>query len=142
MNLQPEIQSGKMQVRMESRGLVVSLSEASFFPSGTDSLDPSSVETLGKVAAEIAEVPNQIRAEGHTDSIPIHNARFRNNWDLSAARAITIMELLRSRWNVSPERLAVTGYAETAPLESNETPEGRARNRRVDIVILNSTRLE
>jgi chemotaxis protein MotB len=135
--LQPEIRSGEMNVHVEERGIVVSLSQASFFPSGGDSVDPAMLASLGKVADDIASLPNQIRLEGHTDSIPIHTPRFRNNWDLSSARAITMMELLQDRWHIAAGRLAVTGYAETVPIDSNETETGRARNRRVDIVILN-----
>jgi chemotaxis protein MotB len=75
--------------------------------------------------------------EGHTDSIPIHTARFHSNWELSAARSIGMMELLSQRFGIPRQRMAIAGYADTAPLESNDTPEGRAHNRRVDIVILN-----
>jgi chemotaxis protein MotB len=135
--LDSEIHAGKMQVRMEQRGLVVSLSQAAFFPSGEDSLDPSTFGSLDKVAAAIHDLPNPVRLEGHTDSVPIHTARFRSNWDLAAARAIIVMELLRDRWNIAPNRLAVTGYADTVPVDSNDTESGRAHNRRVDIVVLN-----
>ncbi|HVX65965.1 MAG TPA: OmpA family protein, partial [Bryobacteraceae bacterium] len=78
-----------------------------------------------------------VRLEGHTDSIPIHNSRFRSNWELSAARGIAMLELLHGRCGVPLERLAVAGYADTCPIDSNSTAEGRARNRRVDVVILN-----
>ena len=78
-----------------------------------------------------------MRLEGHTDSVPIHNSRFRNNWELSAARSIAMLELLSARFDIPPERLAVAGYADTAPVESNDSEQGRAHNRRVDIVILN-----
>ncbi len=135
--LDPEIRAGTMQVRMEERGIVVSLSQATFFPSGEDALDPATWESIGKVARTVCNIPNLLRTEGHTDSIPIHTARFRSNWDLSAARAIALMELLRDRWQISPGRMAITGYADSAPLAPNLTEAGRARNRRVDIVILN-----
>jgi chemotaxis protein MotB len=137
--LESEIAAGKMQVRMEARGLVVSLSQSAFFPSAEDAVEPSTYGSLGKVAGAIRNLPNSIRAEGHTDSQPIHSPRFRSNWDLSAARAIAVMELLRDRWGIAPERMAVTGYADTVPLEDNASETGRARNRRVDIVVLNAT---
>jgi chemotaxis protein MotB len=140
--LEPEIRAGKMQVRMDPRGLVISLSQAAFFPSGEDTIDPSTWGSLEKVAAAIRALPNPVRAEGHTDSVPIHTERFRSNWDLSAARAIAVMELLRDRWGIPPGRMAVTGYADTFPIASNENEIGRARNRRVDIVILNSAGLK
>jgi chemotaxis protein MotB len=92
---------------------------------------------LEKVAAAIAKIPNPVRLEGHTDSRPIKTARFRSNWELSAARSIAILELLATRFNVPRTRLSIAGYADTAPVASNETEEGRGRNRRADIVILN-----
>jgi chemotaxis protein MotB len=76
--------------------------------------------------------------EGHTDSRPIHTERFHSNWELSSARGIAMLELLSTRFGIPHERLAVVGYADTMPKESNDTEEGRATNRRVDIVILNS----
>jgi len=79
-----------------------------------------------------------VRIEGHTDSIPIHTARFRSNWDLSAARSIAIMETLSNRFEIPYQRLSIAGYADTVPVADNDTPEGRARNRRVDLVILNN----
>jgi chemotaxis protein MotB len=82
-------------------------------------------------------LPNPVRLEGHTDSIPIHTARFHSNWELSAARSIGMMELLGDRFEIPRQRMAIAGYADTAPLESNDTLEGRAHNRRVDVVILN-----
>jgi chemotaxis protein MotB len=136
--LESEIAAGKMQVRMEARGLVVSLSQSAFFPSGEDAVEPSTYGSLEKVAGAIRNLPNSIRAEGHTDAIPIHTPRFRSNWDLSAARAIAVMQLLRDRWGIAPGRMAVTGYADTVPLEDNGSETGRARNRRVDIVVLNA----
>ena len=78
-----------------------------------------------------------MRLEGHTDSVPIHTARFRNNWELSAARSIAMLEVLSGKFNIPSERFSVTGYADTKPVASNDTDEGRAHNRRVDIVILN-----
>ena len=91
---------------------------------------------LAKIAAEIQGSSNPVRLEGHTDSQPIHNSRFRSNWELSAARSIAMLELLRQKFGIAPERMSVAGYAENAPVDSNATDEGRARNRRVDLVIL------
>jgi chemotaxis protein MotB len=96
------------------------------------------MSTIEKVAGALKVVENPVRIEGHTDSIPIHTARFRSNWDLSAARSIAIMEVLTNRFQISTQRLSIAGYADTAPVAGNDTPEGRARNRRVDLVILNN----
>jgi chemotaxis protein MotB len=134
--LKKEIDAGKIRLSLEARGLVVSLTQAAFFPSGTDAIDPSAMESLGKIAAVARLLPNGIRLEGHTDSQPIHSVRFRNNWDLSAARAIAVLDVLNTKFNVPRERLAISGYAETAAIDTNDTEEGRARNRRVDIVVL------
>ena len=134
--LAAEIQNGAIEVHLESRGLVLSLRQAAFFPSGGDSIEPKTFTTLDKIGATLRELPNGVRLEGHTDSVPIHTARFRSNWDLSVARSIAMLELFTSRCNVPAQRLSVAGYADTAPVASNETEEGRARNRRVDIVIL------
>jgi chemotaxis protein MotB len=139
--LKNEIASGKMRISLEARGLVVSLRQATFFPSGEDTIDPATYASLQKVATAICQLPNPVRLEGHTDAIPIHTARFRSNWDLSAARAIAVLNLLTARFNVPAQRLAVAGYAETIPIAANDTEEGRARNRRVDIVILNRQQL-
>jgi len=135
--LQGEIKAGKIEMRLEPRGLVVSLKEAAFFPSAGDTVDPASFSSLQKVSAVLRDLPNPVRLEGHTDSIPIHTARFRNNWELSAARSIAMLNVLSEKFQLSPERFSVAGYADTAPVASNDTQEGRARNRRVDIVILN-----
>lgn len=78
-----------------------------------------------------------MRLEGHTDSRPIKTSRFHNNWDLSAARSIALLELFSDRYGVPRERMSIAGYADTAPVASNDTEAGRARNRRCDVVILN-----
>ncbi len=135
--LQDEIKAGKIQVRLEPRGLVISLQQAAFFPSGGDTVEPRSLASIQKVASMLKELPNPVRLEGHTDSVPIHTARFRNNWELSAARSIAMLDVFITRFELPPERFGIAGYAAMAPLASNETEEGRAHNRRVDIVILN-----
>jgi chemotaxis protein MotB len=135
--LENEIQQGKLELRLEPRGLVVSLRQAAFFPSGEDTVDPKTYPAIEKIAQTIRDLPNAVRLEGHTDSVPIHTARFRSNWELSAARGIAMMELLGERFTIPRNRLAIAGYAETAPVAPNDTEAGRARNRRVDIVILN-----
>jgi chemotaxis protein MotB len=140
--LKAEIASGKLQIKLQARGLVVSLMEAAFFPSGADTIDPRTYPTIGKIAGAIRGLPNPVRLEGHTDAVPIHNVRFVSNWELSAARAVAMLRLLNERFQVPFERMAIAGYAETAPADTNQTAEGRARNRRVDLVILNKIGLE
>ncbi len=131
-----DIDKGSVHVSLESRGLVIGLQAAAFFPSGGDSIDPSSLETIGKVASVLNHVPNPLRLEGNTDSVPISTPRFHNNWELSSARAIAMLRLLSETFNVDSHRMAVVGYADTSAVDSNDTEEGRGRNRRVDIVIV------
>jgi chemotaxis protein MotB len=140
--LYDEIKSGKVQLKLTPRGLIISLREATFFASGDDAVAPASYPILEKICAVIAEVPNPLRLEGHTDAIPIHNSRFSNNWELSAARAIATLELLRTRFHMEPGRLVIAGYGENAPSDTNQTEEGRAHNRRVDLVVLSAEGLK
>jgi chemotaxis protein MotB len=135
--LEAEIKDGKVELRLEPRGLVVSLRQAAFFPSGEDSIEPRTFPSVEKIADTIRKLPNSVRLEGHTDSVPIHTAQFRSNWELSAARGIAMMELLSTRFGIPPNHLAIAGYADTVPIDDNGTEQGRAHNRRVDIVILN-----
>jgi chemotaxis protein MotB len=135
--LKDEIKSGKLEIKQEQRGLVISLKQAAFFPSGDDTVAPATYEALDKIAKLLRDKPSPIRLEGHTDSRPIHTDRFHNNWELSAARGIAMLEVMSSHFGIPHDRLAVVGYADTIPIASNDTEDGRARNRRVDIVILN-----
>ena len=136
--LEQEVKSGKLQISMGARGLTVSFTQAALFPSGEDVVSPDTYDTIRKIASAINEIPNPVRMEGHTDAIPIHNSRFRSNWELSAARSIALLELLTS-FGVSKDRLSIAGYADTAPVDDNLTAGGRQKNRRVDIIILNET---
>jgi len=135
--LAPEIQAGKVAVHLESRGLVISLREAAYFPSGGDEIASSEYPGLVRIADAIRGLPNAIALEGHTDASPVHGPRFRNNWALSASRSIAVLMLFEDQFGIAADRFAVTGYGETRPVDSNDSPEGRAHNRRVDIVILN-----
>jgi chemotaxis protein MotB len=135
--LDDEVRSGKIEINMTDRGLVVSFAQAALFPSGEDFISTDAYESIGKVAAAIARLPNPVRLEGHTDARPINTSRFHSNWDLSSARAIALLKILTERFAVPAGKLSVAGYADTAPLSSNATEEGRGRNRRVDIVVLN-----
>jgi chemotaxis protein MotB len=137
--LEDDIKQGRMQVSMEPRGLVISFREAAFFPSGEDVIPESTLPSIQRVAEVVSRLPNPIRLEGHTDSVPIRpGGRFRSNWELSAARSIAMMLRLTSS-GVSVDRVSIAGYAENAPVESNDSEEGRMRNRRVDIIVLNKT---
>jgi chemotaxis protein MotB len=136
--LRPEIAKGQIELKMESRGLVISFKQAALFDSGADVVKASALDAISKVAQAVLSVPNQVRLEGHTDNQPIHNDRFNNNWELSSARSIAMLQMMTARFKIPVQRLAVAGYADVEPVASNETEDGRARNRRVDVVILSS----
>jgi chemotaxis protein MotB len=131
---QPEIDSGVIGIHDSPNGLVISLQEAGFFDSGAAGIRPSALPVLDRIAAVLPE--SALRVEGHTDNVPIHTAQFASNWELSSSRASSIARLLLLHTNVHAENLSVAGYAEFHPAASNDTGEGRARNRRVDIVLL------
>jgi chemotaxis protein MotB len=135
--LSEEVKKEQVQIRLTRRGLVISLRQAAFFPSGRDVIAPETYEAIGKVAHTIAKLPNHVRLEGHTDAIPISNSQFRSNWHLSTARAISMLDLLTTEFKVPSNKFTVAGYAETIPVASNDTDDGRRKNRRVDIVVLN-----
>lgn len=134
--LRDEIRRGDIALRLTSRGLEISFRQAALFDSGDNTVKSSAFAAIGKVGAAIRQVPNQVRLEGNTDNVPIHNQRFDSNWDLSASRSIAMLNLLVNRFAVPSQRLGVVGYADVAPVASNDTEEGRSHNRRVDVVIL------
>jgi len=136
--LATELKAGKISIVVDERGLVISLREAAFFASGDDTINAASFPIIEKLVALIVGLPNPVRLEGHTDSVPIHTARFRSNWELSAARSIAMLELLRQRYHFPPERMSVAGFGENAPVDTNDTDEGRAHNRRVDMVVISA----
>jgi chemotaxis protein MotB len=134
--LKKQVDSGAVRLRLGSRGLVITLEEKSFFPSGDDTIYRQAYPSMERVAKIIAGLPNSVRLEGHTDSVPIYTERFKNNWELSTARSIAVLQLFETKFGLDSSRFAVAGYAQNIPVAPNDTEEGRARNRRVEIVIL------
>lgn len=134
--LSSEIAKGEVRLNMEQRGLVIGLQAGAFFASGDDTIKPTAYPTIAKVASVLNKLPNALRLEGHTDSVPIDTPRFHSNWELSAARSISMLRLLHQKYGVALDRMAIVGYAATQSVHSNATAEGRAKNRRVDIVIV------
>lgn len=134
--LASDVANGTVAIGMSKDGLVISLREAGFFNSGSATPRPQTLGTLRQIAAAIGRTAYDVRVEGHTDNIPIHNQEFDSNWELSSARAIYITRVLLQLQASTPERLSAAGYAEYHPIESNDTPEGRAHNRRVDLIVL------
>jgi chemotaxis protein MotB len=126
---------------IDDRGLVVRLNAGVMFESGKDNLSPESIETLrqvGEILKSEKVKDHYIRIDGHTDSVPINTPQFRDNWLLSSSRAARVLSLFVDELGFPDDRLSVNGYADSRPLDTNETEEGRAKNRRVEIILLNS----
>ena len=122
-------------VSIDARGLVISLSAVRFFASGDATIATQQYPVLDLVVQIIKSLPNQMRIEGFTDSIPIRNERFADNWDLSAARAGTVLRYIVDHSTLPPEHLSLAGYGPYRPIAPNDTDDERSLNRRVDIVI-------
>ena len=135
--LSEEIKSNQVRVYLERRGVVISLGENGNFDSGSDIIRPDGIATLDTIATSLTTIGNHIRVEGHADSVPINTPRFPSNWHLSSARATTVISRMVNNFGMSPDLMSATGYGEHHPIASNDTAEGRARNRRVDIIVLN-----
>ncbi|MEJ7713938.1 MAG: OmpA family protein [Pyrinomonadaceae bacterium] len=116
-------------------GFIVSLADAGFFDAGEAELRVEAVPMITALAESLRSSDAMIRVEGHTDSIPISTSRFPSNWELSTARASKVLSELLAR-GVQSSRLSLAGYAGERPIADNSTPEGRARNRRVDLVVM------
>jgi chemotaxis protein MotB len=128
--------------RIEQRGLVVSISNTTFFAPGEAALRPEIMPALDRVAGVLSRDPHYVRIEGHTDNTPIRTLRYPSNWELSAIRATTLVRFLMERHSFPPTRLSAAGYGEYYPRVRNTTEANRALNRRVDIVILRSALTE
>jgi len=127
---------GWVKAMIEERGLVIRIMTTSFFEEGKADLTPDMKAVLDEIAPMIKDLPNKVQVEGHTDNKPIHNERFRSNWELSVARATEVVRYLIEKHGFPPERIAAIGYGEYRPIAPNDTELNRARNRRVEIVIL------
>jgi chemotaxis protein MotB len=133
--LDPMVKSGQVRVTESGRGLEVELNASVLFTAGEAELQTQAQPALDALARVLAPLPNDIEIEGHTDNLPIATPRYPSNWELSSARASSVVRLMIER-GVASVRLVAVGYAETRNISSNATPEGRAQNRRVTILIL------
>ena len=134
--LHNQIALREVSLHNETDGLVISLREFGFFDSGSAKIKPEARPALDRIASILAIRTCKLRIEGHTDNIPIHTVQMASNWELSTARATELVRILIQDDGFSPDRLSAAGYAAYHPIASNLTPQGRAQNRRVDIVIL------
>ncbi len=133
--LQKELVKQEVHLRSGPDGLVISLGEVGFFDSGSAHLKDAALPTVAKIAATLQSNGYSVQIEGHSDGVPIHNAQFASNWELSSARATELTRLLIEKYGIPPERLSAAGYAEYHPIADNATEGGRTLNRRVDIIL-------
>ncbi|MCG7897096.1 MAG: type VI secretion system protein TssL, long form [Candidatus Thiodiazotropha lotti] len=133
--LESEISDGLIDVETESTNIIIRIQEKGSFPSGRANLNPEFFEVISKITEVIATTPGKIIVAGHTDNIPISTRRFRSNWELSSARAVTVVHAMLSNASIEEERFLIQGYADSQPLVDNDTSENRAQNRRVELVI-------
>ena len=125
-----------LDLRHEQWGLVISLPQAVLFPSGDERIPASALPVVAEISSVLRTIPNKVNLAGNADSVPIRNRRFHNNWELSAARGMALLDLLATRYGIEESRLSVTSYGSYSPRDSNDSPQGRAGNRRVEITIL------
>ncbi len=134
--LQPLVREGRVRVTQSPRGVTVEISASVLFKSGEAILQPQSLESLAAVARVLSQVENPVQVEGHTDNVPINSVSFPSNWELSSARAGSVVRLF-TELGVPATRMVAIGYADNRPVDTNATPDGRGRNRRVNVLILN-----
>lgn len=130
--------SGSVSTAINERGLIVSMNDTLLFDTGKADIKPEFQQKLIEIGEILNQLGNYMRIEGHTDNIPISNNEYSSNWKLSCDRASNVTEFLIKNAEVQPEKLSAIGYGEYRPVGDNSTDEGKAKNRRVDIVILNS----
>ncbi len=134
--LDPEIEQGLVTVEREESKVIIRIQEKGSFPSGSAMLDPGFHEVIDRISQVLAAKPGKVVVAGHTDDVPIRSGRFRSNWELSAARAVTVLHSLLRNPALEAGRVVVEGYAETRPLAPNDNVENRARNRRVELLLI------
>lgn len=133
--LQAQIMAGEVEVETRGRKIIIRIREKGSFVSGSAELNPQYRDVMHEVRSVLALKPGSIVVQGHSDDVPINTARFRSNWELSAARAVSVAHELMVGGTLPASRFEVSGKADTQPLVPNNTAENRARNRRVEIVI-------
>ncbi|MBI5741863.1 MAG: OmpA family protein [Nitrospirae bacterium] len=133
---------GGIEIRRDGRGVVISVMDKFLFETGKAQLIEDARPLVDGIASAVRHFPNMVRIEGHTDNMPISSSEFPSNWELSSQRAINVAKYFIDRHNINPGRISTTGYAEFRPVAPNDSADGRTKNRRVDIVILNEREQE
>lgn len=126
----------KASVELRHEGVLVTISGELLFNAGRADLQPEAQQVLWVAAARLPGLPNEVRVAGHTDNVPLNTAEFPSNWELSSARALTVLHFMRDQMHIDPARLVALGYGQYRPIVSNDTRESRAKNRRVEILIV------
>jgi len=126
----------ELQTEVTERGLVIHILESTLFDVGSAELKSRAMEVLDLVAEQVKNRPNHIRVEGHTDDRPIQTNVFPSNWELSSARATSVVRYISDNHGIAPDRISALGYGEFRPVKPNNSVENRAKNRRVDVVVL------
>ena len=140
--LKEEINKGAVSIQTEGMKVIVHIMENASFDSGFADVRPEFMPVLDKISQLIDNNSGEVTISGHTDNVPIANVRFRSNWELSTARAVSVAhEILRAA-DINPDRVIVTGHADTRPRADNDTPENRAKNRRVDVSIVRGKEID
>ena len=127
-----------VEVHQTPRGIVVRVKEGALYESGSSDLDEKSKKILDKISGIHGKFADSVQIEGHTDNIPMKSKKFPSNWELSTARAIAAMNYISAEGGVDVGKIGVAGYADSKPIETNDTPEGRAKNRRIEFVFTNN----
>jgi chemotaxis protein MotB len=135
IEIRKKLEQYGLDMRLEPRGLVISLPQAILFSSGEDRISAHGLPVIASIADVLRDVPNEVTLIGHADAVPIHNRHFLNNWDLATARSLRMLELMSHRYAVPESRLSIASYGNYRPAGPNDTPDGRAHNRRVEVVI-------
>jgi chemotaxis protein MotB len=132
--LQNYVEKGLVDVSFSENRVVVNMKDKLLFPSSSARLSSAAVTVLRDVSRILMTLPNTIQVEGNTDNVPIRTEEFPSNWELSAARAASVVHIM-SRFGIDPKRLSAIGYGEHRPVAGNDTPQGRQKNRRVTLVV-------
>jgi chemotaxis protein MotB len=134
--LKNEIEEGLVAVESDASRIIIRINEKGSFSSGSADFNPGFLDVIDRISDAVVRAPGRVIVAGHTDDVPIYTSKFRSNWELSSARAVTVVHALLMNPGVSQERVLVEGHADSHPLAPNDSPENRAKNRRVELVLV------
>ncbi len=134
--LEKEIAEGLLTVEAAESKIIIRIQEKGSFPSGSADFNPGFLDVIDRISDALVRSPGRIIVAGHTDNIPIYNSKFRSNWELSSGRAVTVVHALLLNPGIAEDRVLIEGYADSRPLVPNDSPENRAKNRRVELIIV------